>query len=100
MVAAGGLVNDPGEALTDEDSVTAMSEQDRRDHRDAAVFRLTDRTAILSLIFEHRLSDAIPGAYLSPTIVIQGSATVPGVHARSSGSPKDYVEPTYAQRRG
>jgi ABC-type sugar transport system permease subunit len=33
---------------------------------------------------------------LSPTIAIQGSASVLGVHARSSGSPKDYVEPTYA----
>ena len=64
--------------------------------RESGFFGLTDSAAILSLKFEHRRFDARPGAYLSPTIAIQGSASVPGVHARSSGSPKDYVEPTYA----
>jgi hypothetical protein len=57
---------------------------------------LTGPASILSLGIEHRRFDARPGATLSPTIAIQGSASVLGVHARSSGSPKDYVEPTYA----
>jgi len=51
---------------------------------------------ILSLESEHRLSDAKPGAELSPTSAIQGSASDSGVHARPSGSPMNYVEPTYA----
>jgi len=66
----------------------------------SAFFPLTDSIALRSFEIEHGLSDAIPGAILSPTIAIQGSASVPGVHARSSGSPKDYVEPTYVKRRG
>jgi len=57
---------------------------------------LTDAILILSVEIEHRRFDATPGVTLSPTIAIQGSASVLGVHARSSGSPKDYVEPTYA----
>jgi hypothetical protein len=61
-----------------------------------AFFRLTIFRLILSLEIEHRRFDARPGAILSPTSAIQGSASVPGVHARSSGSPMDYVEPTYA----
>jgi len=61
-----------------------------------AFFVLTIFGVILSLEIEHRRFDARPGAILSPTSAIQGSASVPGVHARSSGSPMDYVEPTYA----
>jgi len=64
--------------------------------REIAIFELTESKPILSLILEHWRSDARPRATLSPTIAIQGSASVLGVHARSSGSPKDYVEPTYA----
>jgi len=64
---------------------------------DSSFFRLTVSIEILSVDQEHRRSDARPEEILSPTSAIQGSASVLGVHACSSGSPKDYVEPTYAQ---
>jgi hypothetical protein len=89
-------VNYSARLVTDDDSLAGKALHRIAARARRAVFRLTDSNLILSLIFEHRRFDAKPGATLSPTIAIQGSASVPGVHARSSGSPKDYVEPTYA----
>src|SRR5438094_624246 len=65
-----------------------------------ACFRLTKPITIHNVKFEHWRFDAKPRATLSPTSAIQGSASVLGVHARSSGSPIDYAEPPTHVRRG
>lgn len=83
--------------------MSIANELTHRDHANviaSVFFPLTESCSVRSFEIEHRRSDARPEAILSPTIAIQGSASVPGVHARSSGSPKDYVEPTYVKRRG
>jgi hypothetical protein len=56
----------------------------------SAFFPLTDWMVDRSFELEHWLFDSVTSANLSPTIPIQGSASDLGVHARSSGSPKDY----------
>ena len=61
----------------------------------SAFFRLTDWIALHRNGVEPRRFDAINRGQSVSYISIQGSASVPGVHARPSGSPMDYVEPTY-----
>jgi hypothetical protein len=64
----------------------------------SAFFRLTISIVNPKVEIEHRRFDARPGANLSPTSAIQGSASDSGVHARASGSPMNHVEPTYCNQ--
>jgi hypothetical protein len=56
----------------------------------SAFFPLTDWIVLRSFKIEHWRFDAINQGQSVSYIAIQGSASVPGVHARSSGSPMDY----------